>query len=300
MTTADGWSLGVRVFSPPGTPRGVVVLGHAMMVDGRSLDRPAGEGLASFLALEGWRVHVPDLRGRGLSGPTVDDGGTWSYDDFVRFDLPALVADARSAAPGPCWVVGNSLSGHASVAAAGTGAYDEPPDGHVFFSVNTWTPALEPDGLLRIRKALGSLAFGLFGLLWGRVPARRLRIGPVDEAAEYARDLHRFWKSGWRSRDGVDYLASLPSVRSPVIAFLGKADTYLAAPVAAEAWTRRLGGKVEVHHVGRGDLGLTFDPDHMTLVTDPRSRPAWREAARFMAENGAGPPLQVDAGTSAM
>jgi len=284
VETADGWSLGVRVHRVP-EPRGVLVLGHAMMVDGRSVDRPPSGGLASFLAGEGWEVWVPDLRGRGLSGPTVAEGGSWGYDDLVRHDLPALVAAARASVAGPCWVVGNSLTGHVSAAAAGTGAYVDPPDGHVFFSVNTWVAALEPSPWLRIRKGLGSAFFGLLARVLGRIPARLLRVGPVDEAGGYGRDLHRFWTRGWGSREGVDYLASLGTVTTPVLALLGRADRYLAAPVAARAWAECFGGEVVVRELGRGDEGLTFDPGHMTLVTDPRSRPAWEIAARFLAEH---------------
>jgi pimeloyl-ACP methyl ester carboxylesterase len=257
-----------------------------MMVDGRSMDLPPGAGLASFLADEGWEVFVPDLRGRGLSGPTVAEGGTWTYDDLVRFDLPALVASARAAVPNrPCWVVGNSLAGHVSAAAEGIGAYEEPPDGHVFFSVNMWVRALEPSFFLRLRKAAGSAMFGLFALLFGRIPARRLRIGPVDEAGPYCLDVCRFWNRGWGSREGVDYLAALAHVRGPALSIVGRADTYLAAPVGARAWFERLGGVREFRLVGVGDEGLEFAPGHMTLVTDPRSRPAWRMAARFMAEH---------------
>jgi len=302
VETADGWSLGVRVHRVE-DPRGSIVLGHAMLVDGRSVDRPPGAGLASFLAGEGWEVWVPDLRGRGLSGPTVAQGGVWSYDDLVRFDLPALVAAARGSVAGACWVVGNSLTGHVSAAAAGTGAYADPPDGHVLLSVNTWVAALEPSRWMRLRKATGSTLFGVLARGLGRIPGRLLRIGPVDESGEYGRDLHRFWRSGWRSRDGVDYLASLASVRTPVLALLGAADRYLAAPAAARAWVGHFGGEVVCRVLGRGDEGLTFDPGHMTLVTDPRSRPAWALAARFMAERspaGSRRPGPIGAGREAI
>lgn len=278
VVTADGWSLGVRVHRVE-APRGVLLLVHAMMVDGRSLDRPNGP--AAFFASAGWEVWVPDLRGRGLSGPTVAEGADWSYDDLVRFDLPALVAAARERS-GPCWVIGNSLGGHVSAAAAGTGAYAQPPDGHVFFSVNAWVAGLEPSWWMRVRKGLGSWFFGFAARLFGRLPARALRIGPVDEAATYAADIHRFWTHGWGSRDGVDYLASLACVKTPVLSVLGVADTYLAADVAARAWVEHMGGEVTIHSVGKGDLGLPFDPGHMTLVTDPRARPAWRLALEFI------------------
>ena len=49
----DGWSLAVSELPARGRARGVVVAGHAMMANRRTLDRPHGQGLASTLAAAG-------------------------------------------------------------------------------------------------------------------------------------------------------------------------------------------------------------------------------------------------------
>jgi hypothetical protein len=42
----------------------------------------------------------------------------------------------------------------------------------------------------------------------------------------------------------------------------------------------------EVWVVGHGDHGLTYDPGHMELVTDERSRPVWAAVARWILSHG--------------
>ncbi len=284
---ADRWSLEVRSLLPPGEPRGVAVLGHAMMVDRRSMDRPEGGGLASTLAAAGFAVHLADLRGHGASGPVPSQGGSWGYDDIVWQDLPALVADARERHPGvPVFLVGHSLAGHCALAAAGSGAYrGEPPDAHVMLAVNTWMRGLDTSrwrDLLRLRDMV---AFRLLTTLCGRFPSRSLRMGPADEAELYVADLVRTYFTGrWTSRDGVhDYYANLPRVRGPVLSLVGAADRLMANPEYVELWTQALtGAEVDLRVLRAGDFGLHVAPGHMELVTDAGSRGVWEEIARWM------------------
>lgn len=288
VAAGDGWQLDMLYRPAEGESRGAVLAGHAMMVDRRSLDRPVGGGLLSLLVQQGWDVFAPDLRGRGNSGPAVSQGGAWSYDDLVRHDLPACLEAVRERVPNlPVVVLGHSLCGHVSVAAAGSGAYAVPPDAHVLLSANMWAPSLEPSRLRRGLKHFACLGLAVLRLVFRRMPARLLRIGPVDEAFDYVGDLVRFWREErWGSADGsVDYLAGLARVEGPILALVGRADRLLAHPEAARLWTEQMAvAEVDFRVLGRGDLGLTFDPDHMTLVTDPRAQPVWLEISGWLAE----------------
>jgi predicted alpha/beta hydrolase len=291
VTTDDGWSLDVRTLPPPGTPCAVVVSGHAMMVDRRSMDRPAGAGLASTLAAGGFAVHLADLRGHGASGPVPAEGGSWTYDDIVWRDLPALVRDARARHPGiPAFLVGHSLAGHCALAAAASGAYaaagTEPPDGHVLLAVNTWMRGLDPSRWRDVLRWRDMLAFRAATALVGRFPSRTLGMGPADEAKPYVEDLVRTFTSGrWTSRDGAhDYYAGLPGVRGPILSLVGRADRLMAHPEYVRIWSERLtGAALDLRVLAAGDLGLVRDPGHMELVTDPGSRGVWEEIATWMA-----------------
>ena len=287
VDTDDGWSLAVEHHPAEGEPHGAALLVHAMMVDRRSMLRA---GFGPFLARRGWNVYAADFRGRGGSGTPPVAGGQWSYDDLVFRDLPALVAGVRAHAREQfLYLVGHSLGGHTGLAAAGSRAFGEAPDGYVLLSVNMWRPSLEPDWRRRLKKRLQLEVFA--GLTWptGYFPARRLRMGPCDEPRAYVQDLARCWrKDSWSSADGAyDYDAQMSSITGPVLAVVGKADTLMAHPEAARNWTAQLGpDRADFWVVGRGDYDLDFDPDHMTVVTAEASRPLWAAISDWMRHHG--------------
>lgn len=270
-TAADGTALGADRLAAVGPRRGAALLLHAMMVDRHSY---RGErGLPGVLAAAGFDVVVADLRGRGGS-----PAETCTYEDFVRRDIPALLAATRALGDGPIALVGHSLGGHAGIAAAVEGAL---ADAYVLLAANVWLPSLEPSRSRRLRKAASMAAFLTLARAAGRFPSRAVRMGPVDEARPYVEDLVRFWRDDrWVSRDGADWLAGMAGVRRPVLSVLGAGDGLLGHPDGATAWARHL-PDVDVRVVGRA-TGLPFDPDHMPLVTDPRSAPAWTEAVGWL------------------
>jgi len=285
VRTADGWSLGMATMQATAPQRGAALLLHAMMVDARTLDKPAGDGLASTIARAGFQVHVADFRGRRDSGPTVGQGGAWSYDDLVLHDVPALLEAVRARSEGPIWVVGHSLGAHVSLAAAGIGASRVQPVGHVLLAGNVWMPSLEGSRRRILRKDLSMRLFRCTARWLGHWPARRLRMGNIDESGAYVQDLCRFWREdAWTSADGRhDYLAALRRVQGPVLAVAGRGDALMGHAEGVRAFAEQLGpGRAEFWLARRGAYGLGWDPDHMGLVTDRRSRPLWRELAAWM------------------
>lgn len=275
VQTGDGVSLGVRVQGHG--RRGRVLLLHAMMADGRSLDRPAGAGLASTLAAAGYEVWRPDLRGRGLSGPTVAEGGSWSYEDLVDHDVPALIRAAREAGEEPLTVVGHSLGGH--VTAASIAAGHPAPDALVLVAANAWRRGWERRVGARLAKAATIRAFDGIAATFGHIPARRARFGPVDEAGVYARDLARYWvEDRWGPRAGGDWEKPWSG---RMLCVVGAGDRLMARPDGAVAFARAV-GRPEVWVVGEGRYGVPVSPGHMGLVTDPACRPWWERLAAWI------------------
>lgn len=280
ITTGDGWRLAVEVLAPP-SPRGVVLLGHAMMVNRRTMDRPRGAGLASRLAAHGLAVVLPDLRGHGESGPSAREGGRWSYDELVSEDTPALVAFARRRFAGlPLCLAGHSLFGH--VAAAYAARSDTPPEALVLLASNVWMRRLEPSLPRWFLKRLVLEGMLLVSRAFGYAAARTLGYGSDDEAMDYVEQFVGWGrKNRWQSRYGDDYLARLPRYTGRTLAIVGAADWLNCRPLCAEAFAKRLGGTVELRVVGR-QSGLPFDPGHMALTTDARSAPLWDDLARWI------------------
>ena len=271
LTAADGQALTADVAVPVGPPRGVLVYAHAMMADRRTWWRA---GAAQAFVDEGWIAWTLDLRGR--RGAPADH---YRYTDHLRLDLPAAVDAARLRHPGlPVCLVGHSLGAHAGLAAIAEGRVAV--DAWVGFGANIWLPSLEPSRRLRARKALTMAAFARLARWSGRFPSRRLRIGPVDEAAAFVDDLTGFWvRDRWMAPDGFDWGAALAQVAVPCLSVLSDGDRWMAHPVAASAWIR----PVPDHTVLRlaGPPGVA--PDHMELVTSSIGGRGWRGASDWLA-----------------
>jgi predicted alpha/beta hydrolase len=278
VETRDGVSLGVKTTEAATDAVGSVLLLHAMMVDARSLDRPVGAGLASTLAAGGFRVHRGDFRGRGMSkGPT-----DWTYDDLVYEDVPALVTAITERDGRAPWVVGHSLGGHVTAATWGQGRCALA--GLVGIAANVWMPSLEPSRRRRLAKAAGMGLARVSLRLFDGLAAKRVGMGPVDEAAGYGADLVRYWRSdAWTDRAGVDWLDGLSRIDGPMLAVVSDGDALLAHPDGAIRWARHV-PDCTVWRVGDGAHGMLSPPGHMDLAIDAGSTGLWTDIATWMRE----------------
>lgn len=271
--TGDGVRLVLRRHRPAGPARAVCLTGHAMMAAGSYMERA---GFADYLAERGVDLFVLDFRGHGESVPPSPRGGRWSFDDYVRHDLPAAleaVSAATGAAPGELRYLGHSLGGLVGLAAFGTGAAACPA------RLALWATSVWLGGGWRRRALLA--AFALSARPLGYAPARLFRVGSEDEPRDYVADLHRWMRSGrWTSRAGTDYRAAMTGIDCPVWAVAGLGDA-LCRPDDAEAVRRLLTRAAPLRRVGRAH-GDALDPDHFALFTARGLRPLWDELARFL------------------
>lgn len=284
-TASDGWVLRTLDFKPATHTRGVVILGHAMMVDGRTVCREDRPTIAATLVAQGFRVLVPDLRGHGMSGPLASEGGTWSYDDIVG-DLDIYVTRARALAPGvPLALVGHSLFGNAALAWASSRP-EADVDAIALLCVDIWSRAREPRWWRWWLKRWVFEASALLVRFWGYLPASRVGFGTADESAVYWKQFARWIRHGvWDSEDGGrDYLAGVASIRAPMLHVLTVGDRLFATPECAERLTRDVPDR-RLWIVGRGWAGptrISLVPDHMSMVTDPRFHEIWSEVGRWL------------------
>ena len=298
VDTADGWTLHLEEHPPaavggtPATARGALLVSHGMMVNRRSLDRPPGRGLVSFLRRRGFHVYSLDLRGHGASGPKAAHGGNWTYDHIVQRDLPAAVrAVARRHPELPLGYLGHSLSAHGGAVTLGLEP-DLPVDAAVLVSPVLWIPSHEPSTLWWLYKRLMLEGWWALTRLVGHTPARRLGIGSEDEAPGYVRQFPRWarddaWLGENLAEDGggkLDYLAALGRVRGPVLVMNARGDRWICRTPSVERFAAAMqGADVELRELGRAELPeLPREPGHMTLVTDHRSRPAWEAMADWL------------------
>jgi len=287
-TTDDGWTLRGERIEPAGDPVACAVLGHAMMVDRRTMDR-RGDGLATTLARRGIATLSFDLRGHGESGPTAREGGSWSYDSFVRLDLPAIVAEGRRHHPNlPVVLVGHSLAGHAGMISAGL-LPERAPDAVVGLGANLWTRDLEPSRALRVLKgaalatwAAASIPRGYWDPVW-------VRMGTDAEPWPYVWQFLRCYLGNrLSSLDGRDdYEAALGRAELPVFAVSSTGDRLFARPAAVRRFLAHMRRARVVHRVVTED-DVRPPPDHMGLVVNEGCRPIWEEVAGWIVNEVAG------------
>ena len=139
IDTADGWRLSLRRFEPEvvDPSRAPVVLCHGLNCNDHFWDLREKVSLARYLAGRGYDVWVPALRGAGRSTKhgfvlirrlirpvlpelpselslRIIDPNTlnWTMDDYVEYDVPAILAAVReqTGAPAVHWV-GHSMGG---------------------------------------------------------------------------------------------------------------------------------------------------------------------------------------------
>ena len=287
VNSLDGWRLSVAYHAPALgiAPRGALWMGHAMMANRRSLDRPEGQGLASTLAAAGFHVYNADMRGHGESGPLASESGRWSYDDIVLRDIPAMNHWVKERHPEqPLVVVGHSLVGHGTLASLGQ--MEQPVDAVVSLASNAWVRELERSQLRWMRKRAALVPFIGISRTFGYFPARRLKVGSEDEARAYVEQFEQWASSGrWGSADGTrDYLAGLARVTQPVLAVSGAADTLLCPTRDCRAFHARLrNAPVTYWEVSRHSR-FGYDANHMSLVTSKRGARLWQEIARWISE----------------
>ena len=281
--TDDGWVLRGELVQPDGRPVvAAAALGHAMMVDRRTMDR-RGAGVATTLAEHGIAALNFDLRGHGESGPSAREGGSFSYDAFVRFDVPAIVREARLAFPDlPVALVGHSLAGHAAMISAGL-LPDRAPDGIVGFAPNLWLPRFEPRPTLRVLKGAILGAWATVTAPRGWFDPRTVKMGTSEIPWPYVWQFARNYLGGrLRSLDGRDdYVAALGRAELPVLGISSRGDRLLANPESVAAFLAAM-KRARVSHRVIGDRDVSPPPDHMELVLEPRVRPIWIECADFI------------------
>ena len=272
----DGWILRGERFEGPGS---VVVCGHAMMVDRRTLDRPRGAGLASALIEAGLDVVLVDARGHGESLPRAEHGGRWTYDDIVRRDVPAMVRLGRELAGGRKVVLlGHSLIGHAALIAAGLDDGAPAPDAIVAYAPNLWAPHLEPSPLARALKAGLLRAWTALSHARGYFDAPALGMGTDAEAAPYVAQFLSMWREDrLAGPDGeVDYTSALARAALPVLAYSSEGDRLFARPASVRRFLAAMTRADVTHRQLRGRGA----PDHMGFVLGAKD--VWRETAAWI------------------
>jgi len=291
--TADGWRLALHRHRGDGSP---VILCGGYACNRHFVDYDERYSLARFLARGGFDAWVLELRGRGLShpGPGCQHPQSWTFDDLVRFDVPAAVDHVAAVTQRRLAWVGHSMGGMVLYAHLGLNPDPEHP-------IVAGVTIASPIGFARVASELSRwLGHFLLGLpfpdmihqrwvltaLWSVLSnSSALSIGMNPENVERAvigDALRRFignvpraklrqfaqWtiEGVFCSADGrVDYRAGLRHVTTPLLLVAGSADR-LATPESVRGALAYLeAAPASYLEFGRAH-GHRFDYGHVDLI----------------------------------
>ena len=276
IATPDGVELALHRLRAYRDGRPAVLLVHGAFTNHRmwlhSTDGASPGGMAHFLGAAGLDVWLADLRHHGESD-REPRRGAWTFEDWVLRDTPTLVARVREETDGaPLAWVGHSAGGAAGLcwlarvaAAAPLGAI-----------VTLGTPG--PRRLGPVRRALAAATMAMSRAL-GHFPARALRLGNEDEAAEIIAEWMEWNVRGaWLGTDAFDYFAGLAAVSTPYFGVAGGADWIFAPPRACRQIVDRVGA-------GRKMLAVEPGLSHRGLVLSERARTScWPNVVAWLKE----------------
>ena len=259
VTTPDGVQLALHRLRAYRDARPAVLMIHGAFTNHRCwLHSPSPDGqsgLAHFLGAAGMDVWLGDLRHHGDSA-REPRRGAWTFEDWVLQDAPTLVARVREETDGaPLAWLGHSAGGAAGLCWLARVAASAP----LAAVVTLGTPG--PRRLGPVRRALASATIALSRAL-GRFPARTLRFGNEDEAAEIIAEWMEWNVRGaWLGFDGFDYFAGLAALSTPYLGVAGGADRIFAPPRACRQVVDQVGAvrKTLAVEPGLSHRGLLLD-----------------------------------------
>ncbi len=271
VPSSGGHELQLTVVRPASAQAGApgILFVHGVFSDGRFFQGSDG-GTAGWFVEQGCTAFIGNLRAHGKSRRSTPEAWDWSFDDYVRHDLPALIRAARERHDGPLFLLAHSMGGYVSLAALGL---DPEVQGMLrgacvlSAAVNDFT-----DGGLK-KVAMVRFARLLSGVL-GHFPAKRLKQGVANEPAALMKQFDAWAQDGsFRSVDGkTDYWQALGKVALPVFAAVGEADVFHASPRRAQKLVDRLGSPDKQLLVAGRSRGFERDYGHFDLARGSRAR----------------------------
>jgi pimeloyl-ACP methyl ester carboxylesterase len=290
--TADGWNLALGRHRPRGPARSLpVLLLHGLAVNRLFMDfGDRRHSLSAHLADAGFDCFALDLRGHGRSrrGP----GRSWTFDDYVREDLPAALEAVRAATGSTrVLLVGHSQGALLALACAAlqpdrvAGVVAMAGPTHVSVKRELRVFARAAFAFRHLTRLFARLSAPFAGLLppgpleasintrnVERSILRRLMANAVERVPTGVALQFRWWirQDLLRSLDGaVDYRANLARSRQPALFVAGESDA-LAPPAVVRAGFELWGGPKDWILASRAN-GFSADYGHGDLVLGRRA-----------------------------
>ena len=260
------------VTSASGPP---LLLMHGSISNGKIFYTKSGKGLAPYLALKGYDVYVPDLRGRGESRPEIDRHARFGQTEAIVEDIPAIIAGISdiNGSPPRHWIA-HSWGGVLLLAYYARFADLRPSvRSIVFIGTKRCIRSRSLSKLLVIDIYWKRIAT-LIACFRGFLPKDILGRGTEAETRRSLADNISWITPGpWLDPfDGFDYGKAIRSLQvPPILTIASSSDRYLGNPDDVDDFMDEVGAKDWSRILTHSDTGVEQGFSHTGMLVDERA-----------------------------
>ncbi len=284
------YKLHLRRLQPFAPSRGVVLMLHGAIENGRIFYTHSGKGLAGFLADHGFTVYCADFAGRGRSVPSIAKGFQQSQHQMICQDIPALLHFLQQAHGVKVHIVAHSWGGvvlNASLSRFPALAAQVQTLSYFGtkrrISVHGWRKRIMIDWVWLGLAPWLAKRFGYF-------PARALRLGADDEPAQHLTESG-YWITSHDfidPDDQFDYGMAAKQLNWPAAWFFAaQHDPVLGHAQDVQLFMHECGlERAKFSLLGKAQH-FKQDYDHISMLTHPMARQDhFPQLLDFMLNNG--------------
>ncbi|MBQ4833741.1 alpha/beta fold hydrolase [Pseudoalteromonas sp. MMG010] len=255
---------------------GVVFLLHGAVENGKIFYTHSNKGLAPFLAEQGYRCYVADLRGRGESKPAITKGDLHGQSEAITHDIPAFIHKINALeGKFPDYWVAHSWGGVLmNSVLARFPEYINTVKACAYFGSKRALYNNHPYKFLQANVIWYTLA-PVIAKVCGYLPAKKLRWGSDNESTKsHWQSMQWAKQNAWiDSDDGFNYGQALTKVSlAPILHIAAVNDKALAQPIDIKKFIEESGVGVQKMQIYGRKFGHSHDYDHITMLTHPQAR----------------------------
>lgn len=248
-----------------------VAMLHGSMEDGRIFYSRKMQGLAPYLALQGYDVFVVDMSARGKSKPPLARNTPDNQTTAIVEEIPAFKSfiDEIKGNRKQHWVAHSwggvlMLAYVARFGGAGIASMS-------FFATKRRISVVHPERIFKV-DIVWNIIGKIVANIYGYFPSKHLKIGSDNEPKHYHRQVVDWvYKRKWIDLvDGFDYNAAFKEVVVPPTLYLaGKNDAFLGHPTDVQKLIKEVGGTQDKFVLLSKATGHLHDYDHVNILTHP-------------------------------